>query len=436
MQQSNPLNSAISSNRAMYQQMTQPSIASNKAHLVNSYYGDKTQYYNDQVAIKKEQRKKFSKFATIGFAVLATLGILGNMYYQIARKHVNFGKLTDDAKDNFSNVVHLFMNIDMAKNNLWKNWSHKISTKTPINTEKWFDEPIEKLYSGLGKFFNNKKYEKSVKILQENSKVLNLQNLPQSGEYAKWFDEQGKIISQRIDNADEHAKDIFVQAYKTFKENKDSTGFIVRARKAMDTFLNNGKAEIIEDRCLKDLYDTQTTSKTLQYLKDLNVSDDKIQLLSSDNIFDLFKKRKAKKELVETIAKKLGNNQENRQKTAKQIANSLVNIHKITSSGAREVIEKQRDIRLGNNSVEALTNIGTIGWLAASVASSDTKEERKSKILNTGIPLIGTLGFSSIGGVLNIAGAKAAIIGLISGWGVSLAAKKIDESIKSNIEQV
>lgn len=415
--------------------MTQDSIKSNKAQLVNAYYGDKTLYYNDEVAIKKEKKKKFSKFATIGFATVATLGILSNIYYQLARKHVNFGKLTDDAKDGFSKIVHLFMNVDMAKNNLWKDWSHKISTKTPINTEKWFDEPIEKLYSFMGKYFNNKKYEKGVKILQENSQALNLQNLPQSGEYSKWFDEQGKVISQRLNNSNEHAKDIFVQAYETFQENKDKTSFIQRAKKALETFYNNGSVGIIEDKCMNDLYTSQTKSKTLQYLKDLNIDDNKIELLSSDNIADFFKRRKAKKELVEIISKKLGNNQDDTQKAAKQIANSLINIHKITSSGAQEVLEKQRDIRLGNNAVEVLTNLATLGGLGIAVTTSETKEERKSKMLNTGIPLATALGFSSIGGVLNIAGPKAAIIGLITGGLASKIAAKVDENIKKEVQE-
>ncbi|MBQ9150151.1 hypothetical protein IJX73_04385 [bacterium] len=428
MQQSNPLNSAISSNRAMYQQMTQPSIASNKAHLVNSYYGDKTQYYNDEVAIKKEQKRKISKIATIAFSVLAVAGILGNTYYQMARKHVNFGKLTNDVKDNFSKAIHFFMNMDMAKNNLWKSASEKISTNTPINTQKWFDVPIEKLYSFMGKFFNNRKYEKGVKVLQENNKVLKFDNLPQSGEYSKWFDEQSEIIAKRIKQANAHAIDVFKETFK--KNSNEDVGFIGNAKNKLSKIWNESTQDIVEDRYLLDLYESQTISKTENYIKALGVDDEKLAILTDGSILNIFKKYKAKKEFIADIAKKLDGNCEIPNKAAKQVANSLLNIHKITSSGAREVLEKQRDIRLGNNSVEMLTNIGTLAALGLSISTSETKQEKKSKILNQGIPLATALGFSSVGGVLNIAGPKAAIIGLITGGLASKIAAKIDENIK------
>lgn len=433
MQQATVLNSAINSNRSMYQQMKQPSVASNKAHLVNAYYGDKTQYYNDEVALKKEQKKKIGKISTILFASLATIGIIGNTYYQIARKHVNFGTLTQNAKSTLDKAVHFFMNMDMAKNNLWKDCSHIISTKTPINTEKWLDEPIEKLYSGLGKFFNNKKYEKGVKTLQENATALKLEDLPQSGAYSKWFDEHGKIISERINTSNEHAKNAFTDAYKIFKDNKGEISFFERLKKSLNALWKNGSSEIIEDKYLSDLYTSQTTSQTEKYLRNLNLDDEKIALLSSDSVADIFKRNKAKKELISDIAKKLEGKCENPEKAAKKVANSLLDIHKITSSGAREVLEKQRDIRLGNNSVEFLGNVATVGTLGIAIACSDSKEQKKSKILNLGIPLVTALGFSSIGGVLNISGAKAAIIGLLTGQAASLGAKKLEENIKKKV---
>ncbi len=445
MQQTNALNSAINSNRAMYQQMTQPSVASNKAHLVNSYYGDKTQYYNDQVAIKKEQRKKIGKIATTCFAVLATLGILGNTSYQIASKYVNFGKLGNQAKDALDKTIHFFMNFDMSRNNLWKNCSHKISTNTPINTEKWIDEPIEKFYSMLGKFFNNRKYEKGVEILERNNKVLNLADIPKTGEYAEWFDKQGKVISETIANSNEHATDMFKKAVEAYK-NDTSSSFINKIKKAISTLLTEGCEDVIEDRKLMPIYKSQTTSKTEKFLKDFNLDNEQIGLISGENKlvfrqntktidsikewFENIKKAKnIKKQLVSDIAKKLEGTCDNPQKEAKKVAKSLIDIHKITSDGAREVLEKQRDIRLGNNSVELLTNLGTVASLGIAVSRADTKERKKSIMTNLGIPLLTALGFSSVGGVLNISGAKAAITGLIIGQVASQGAKLADKKL-------
>ena len=86
MEKMSVLNSAISSNRQMYNNLSNSSIKSNKTYLIASYSTDKTQYYNDQELLKKQKRKKRNKILTLSFASVATTIIAFGLVFELAKK--------------------------------------------------------------------------------------------------------------------------------------------------------------------------------------------------------------------------------------------------------------------------------------------------------------------------------------------------------------
>ena len=66
-------NSAINSNRQMYERLSKNSALTSKPSL--HYLSSEVQYYNDEKAIKKQRRKKLAKWLTLGFAGTSILAI-------------------------------------------------------------------------------------------------------------------------------------------------------------------------------------------------------------------------------------------------------------------------------------------------------------------------------------------------------------------------
>ena len=98
-------------------------------------------------------------------------------------------------------------------------------------------------------------------------------------------------------------------------------------------------------------------------------------------------------------------------------------------------IEKQRDLLMGNASVDVLGMIGSTAMLGGAVVTADTKQQKEAITLDLGIPLLSSMAFSIIAGVNNIAGPVGAIIGLCFGQIVSMSAKSFEsifEKTKNN----
>ena len=80
-----------------------------------------------------------------------------------------------------------------------------------------------------------------------------------------------------------------------------------------------------------------------------------------------------------------------------------------------DMFEKLRDINYGCAPNDILSMLGTTGLLGLYTAQADTKEERVSVSLTTGIPLLATLGTTLIATNKMVSGAKALVLGLITG---------------------
>ena len=104
------------------------------------------------------------------------------------------------------------------------------------------------------------------------------------------------------------------------------------------------------------------------------------------------------------------------------------------SKGARNIAEKQRDLKLGNASVDVLGMASTIGMLGVGVAKAEDKKEKESIMLDLGIPLTSSMIFSFVGGLKNISGVASMLTGLAVGSATSLGVKLI-QSLKGNKEQ-
>ncbi|MBR2068803.1 MAG: hypothetical protein IJ877_03480 [Candidatus Gastranaerophilales bacterium] len=98
------------------------------------------------------------------------------------------------------------------------------------------------------------------------------------------------------------------------------------------------------------------------------------------------------------------------------------------SNLSETLVAKARDICIGSAPTDLLTQLISIGSLSAVVATSDTKEEKRSVIINLGIPLITALTTTTIATVKAISGAPALAFALILGQVASITARTISNA--------
>lgn len=109
---------------------------------------------------------------------------------------------------------------------------------------------------------------------------------------------------------------------------------------------------------------------------------------------------------------------------------------KVLNRTRNTVTSKLRDINAGSAPTDFVTIIMSTLGLTAAMATSETKEEKKSIGVNLGIPLLTTLCCNSlIGNALGIAGARSLLFSLAAGQLASVTAKTIDKKLnKHNLQ--
>ncbi len=99
------------------------------------------------------------------------------------------------------------------------------------------------------------------------------------------------------------------------------------------------------------------------------------------------------------------------------------------------MLAKMRDINCGSAPTDLLTIIMSTLGLGVATATADNKEERKSIVVNLGIPLIATLASTTYGTIKCFSGAKSLIFGLALGQVAKIGAKTIDNTLKKKDNQ-
>lgn len=93
--------------------------------------------------------------------------------------------------------------------------------------------------------------------------------------------------------------------------------------------------------------------------------------------------------------------------------------------------EKLAELRVGSAPTDILGILGPAGLAALLVANSKDKDERISKTLTAGIPIIGGIGMSYYGTLRGWTGARNLALGALATWLLNMTGSKTDEIVKN-----
>ncbi len=145
-------------------------------------------------------------------------------------------------------------------------------------------------------------------------------------------------------------------------------------------------------------------------------------LLSNFENFGLTENETA--ELKELVSKVAGNDSELVQK----FEESTDKLKKVLLTEKGDMFDKLRDINHGSAPGDVLGILSTLGLLGIYTAQADSKEEKVSVSLTTGIPLIATLGTTIVATLNMVSGAKALALAGLTGFAANVAGKAINNS--------
>jgi len=389
MQGMEHINSAVNSNRQMYQKMSNSINVSNRTYIQNSNKSDsfeKVQYYNDPEKENKKKKKNWLIAGSVGLTALSAVAyaISGKKMHidlsKISLPNIKNMKIPGVDKAKLDSFWHKFCNGTVNFTNLkddgWDRFANWLSDKGPLKY-------IKKGGDALTDWYRNNVF-KSVRKPFENLQ----------GAILLECKKQGIDINElNLKNYDNVFKDIDGAIGTIAKQDR------ITSKKN----LFGGK-----EHTVKNLFETLTSP----------IADNKISAKVAEcadfidtSIFEKYSDKDLTK-LNELIEK----------------------YHKLQQT---TLIAKLRDINYGCAPTDIITaGIPTLGFGLA-VANCETKEEKKDLMFNLGIPLLPTLFMPVVGTffpVLN--GVKAMAAGLGVGQVVSQSVKAIDRKIKEDKAQI
>ena len=432
------IDNAIIQNRQIYNNISaKPNAFINLSSQNDVYTSSKVQYYNDEKSQKTKKDKKLSKYLVLGFSGLSILGLGATVLVQVLKHKADIRKLADSAMSTQAGktakrwtdkLLNMCMNLDALKNNVWTSISNKLGLDK-------FDKFIADKYGELSTKESLEKYTKSSSRINIFNNQIGKKELAVDN-YDKFCANMSKEIEENV--APENRK-VYQVLFKGFKKTDENQSFIQRIQNGFKTFWKNGTEEIISDTNLNDVYEKYTQGLEKDFMPN--------EILESiQSMRKVLPEQRAElhKSVVNQIKQLLENqdlsklkkayNIDDTDKLAQAIAKDYMQLDYLYSKGARNIAEKQRDLKLGNASVDVLTMASTMGMLGVSVAKADGKKEKESIMLDLGIPLSSSMIFSFVGGIKNISGVAAMLTGLAVGSATSLGVKLI-QSLKGNKEQ-
>lgn len=319
-------------------------------------------------------------------------------------------------------------------------YAQKFSTAAHVNrSEKAWDkmknlhqEVYDTLFKDNGLFKNLKKYRSYI----TTDKIEADRNIVQNElKTAKTY------ISNSIDDVYNSMKKSLYDVKVTVNpQNKAAVEIVkslsdnVEKYKTLDKSLNGAAEKLEREKIISEI------KKLLNNLSDISKKDssssakinntqEKIKLMLDSMNID-FSKKGIAQEAMSLIDKKSPEYKLAKEYLAKM--NSKLNL---AIENEMNSYEKLAELRVGSAPTDILGILGPSAIGTLMVVNSKDKNERISKTLTQGIPILGSIGVAYYGTTRGWTGAKNLILGLLTGWVLNVIGGKTDEAYKKYAEK-
>lgn len=330
---------------------------------------------------------KFFSFVNTGNAMKD----VGFKYLCTQKK--SFSKVKNDKFRSFLQKIDSgFVKIMSKINNGITNWFDRISKKTVLTSYKKANKSMDHFDLLIKQYRDKMPHEKQVEIDKKLAEIQKARKHFNNSQVESRFVKQENLMSNLEPDFKNKTKDFIA----TMRDKKISN-------KQKKEHINQNMSYWAEDML-------QDTKENL-----IKSSDDKVEnlmqkyddLLSSMNYLSSLEKQSLRSRIL-NINKKL----------------SKANINEND-----KYFDKKRDLMLGGGPTDIVSSLGSLGLCGLAVASADTKEDRVSRLLTTGFPLVAGVGASLAFTAMLFSGVQ----GLLLGGATSLVLSKTGNIINKQV---
>lgn len=353
-------------------------------------------------------------------------------FHKTTQKSLNFGIKTLEFSNNINSAKDVGFKWLCCKNKSFSSVKNSTIRNILKKIDSGFVKIMSKAHSAITKWFDGiSKYTVKSKYKMATKRMDKFESLVK--EY------KNKLSPQEQVELDSKLNEI-TKAREFFSEKNTAKRFIEQEKS-----MNNLEQEFIKKlNSYKKGFTDKSVNRKEHINKNMTFWAENIMQPTRDNIErqglnaveKIVGNNNGKKGLYDDIYSMLSPKLSEKKKSALEKAMKKANnkLHKANHSETVEYFDKKRDLVLGGAPTDIVTAVAGLGLSGIAIATADTKEDKISRALTGGFPIIAGIGASMAFTAMLFSGVQGMLYGALTSVGLSKIGSVADHYIVGNMK--
>lgn len=353
-------------------------------------------------------------------------------FHKATKKSLDFGIRTLEFSNNFNSAKDVGFKWLCCDKKSFKSVKNKTTRNILQKIDNGFTKVMSKIHESITKWFDGiSKHTVRLKYKSASNRMDKFETLVKQYREKLSPTEQAQLDSKLAE----------INKTREFFSEKNTAQRFIEQEKSMSNLEQDFKKQF---RYYRKGFSNKWVNKTEHIDKNMTFWAEKIMQPTRDKIerqgLDVVEKivgnGKDKKGLYDDIYSILGSKLDEKEKTAleKTMNNARKKLHKANHSETVEYFDKKRDLVLGGAPTDIVTAVAGLGLSGIAIATADTKEDKISRALTGGFPIVAGIGASMAFTAMLFSGIQGMIYGALTSVGLSKLGSLADHYIVGNMK--
>lgn len=353
-------------------------------------------------------------------------------FHKATKKSLDFGIRTLEFSNNFNSAKDVGFKWLCCDKKSFKSVKNKTTRNILQKIDNGFTKVMSKIHESITKWFDGiSKHTVRSKYKSASNRMDKFETLVKQYRDKLSPTEQAQLDSKLAE----------ISKTREFFSEKNTAQRFIEQEKSMSNLEQDFKKQFRYYRkgfSNKWINKTEHIDKNMTFWaeKIMQPTRDKIERQGLDVVEKIVGNGKDKKGLYDDIYSILGSKLDEKEKTAleKTMNNARKKLHKANHSETVEYFDKKRDLVLGGAPTDIVTAVAGLGLSGIAIATADTKEDKISRALTGGFPIVAGIGASMAFTAMLFSGIQGMIYGALTSVGLSKLGSLADHYIIGNMK--
>lgn len=353
-------------------------------------------------------------------------------FHKATKKSLDFSIRTLEFSNNFNSAKDVGFKWLCCDKKSFKSVKNKTTRNILQKIDNGFTKVMSKIHESITKWFDGiSKHTVRSKYKSASNRMDKFETLVKQYRDKLSPTEQAQLDSKLAE----------INKSREFFSEKNTAQRFIEQEKSMSNLEQDFKKQF---RYYRKGFSNKWVNKTEHIDKNMTFWAEKIMQPTRDKIerqgLDVVEKivgnGKDKKGLYDDIYSILGSKLNEKEKAAleKTMNNARKKLHKANHSETVEYFDKKRDLVLGGAPTDIVTAVAGLGLSGIAIATADTKEDKISRALTGGFPIVAGIGASMAFTAMLFSGIQGMIYGALTSVGLSKLGSLADHYIVGNMK--